>query len=204
MDVLVLLAMLAVGVGLSGELIPTEQRESLPYVMFIGLGIAAGSLIYWQLNFDFFVFGRLRSWRIFDAFRQARWSDIGHLMLLRGLFIGLYVIMNWLTLPCFDLHISFYALLVYTPLLTFVQIVPLSVSGLGAIQVAMALLYGHYLGGDPEVEARVYAFSFVIGPLTAMLRIAIGYLFMTNVARDFIPRPAEIAAAAHDEGKELG
>ena len=198
-DVLVLLAMLAVGVGLSGELLPSEQRESLPYVMAIGMAIAAGALIYWQAGFDFFFLGRLRNWRIFQAFREARWSDYGQLMLYRGLFIGLYVLMNWLTLPCFDLHISFVALLVYTPLLTFIQIVPLSVSGLGAIQVAMAILYGHYLGGGPDIEARVYAFSFVIGPLTALIRIVLGYFFMTNVARDFIPEAKDIAAAAHAE-----
>ena len=201
-DVLVLLAMLAVGVGLSGDLLPLEQREGLPYVMAIGLAIAAGALVYWQFGFDFFVLGRLRDWRIFQTFREARWSDYGQLMLLRGLFIGLYVLMNWLTLPCFDLHISFVALLVYTPLLTFIQIVPLSVSGLGAIQVAMAILYGHYLGGGSEIEARIYAFSFVIGPLTALLRIAIGYIFMTNVARDFIPRPEELATVSEDDEAE--
>ena len=198
-DVLVLLAMLAIGVGLSGELLPTEQRESLPYVMLVGLAVAAGALTYWQLGFDFFFLGRLRDWRIFQAFREARWADYGHLMVVRGLFIALYVLMNWLTLPCFDLHISFVALLVYTPLLTFIQIVPLSVSGLGAIQVAMAILYGHYLGGGAEIEAKVYAFSFVIGPLTALIRIVIGYIFMTNVARDFVPRSDEIAAASDEE-----
>jgi hypothetical protein len=197
-DVLVLLGMLVLGVALSGDLLPVEQREGLPYVMIAGIAIGAGALVYWQLDVDFLILGRLRQWRIFEAFRDASWSDYGHLMAVRGLFIGLYVLMNWLTLPCFDLHISFVALLVYTPLLTFVQIVPLSVSGLGAIQVAMAILYGHYLGGGTDIEAKVYAFSFVIGPLTAIIRIVIGYVFMTNVARDFIPKSGEIAAASEE------
>lgn len=198
-DVLVLLAMLAAGLVLSGDLLPAAQREGLPFVLLLGVGIAAGALAYWQIGLDFLVLGRFRSWRLFQVFREATWRDIGVMMGARALFICLYVLLNWLALPCFGLDISLAALLVYTPLLTFLQIVPLSVSGLGAIQVAMVILYGHYLGGGAGVEAQIYAFSFVIGPLTSLIRMGIGYLFVGHVARDFLPSAEELALAANEE-----
>ena len=107
-------------------------------------------------------------------------------------FIVLYVLMAWATLPCFGIGIDIGALFIFIPLLTFVQIVPASVSGLGAIQVVMAALYVHYLGGGQETEAAVYAYSFLIGPVTTLIRLVMGYAFVANVTRDFVPNMSEI------------
>ena len=193
-DVLVLVVMLVMGLLVGGDLLPDAQREVVPWLLVGVSCVAAGALVYWQLGFDFFVLGRMRSWRIFRAFREAKGRDYLHLIAARFLFICLYVLMAWATLPTFDIGISLAALWIYIPLLTFVQIVPASFSGLGAIQVVMAALYAHYLGGGDDLEARVYAYSFLIGPLTTLIRLVMGYAFVANISRDFVPKMSELSS----------
>ena len=66
-------------------------------------------------------------------------------------------------------------LLVYMPLGTFVQIVPASVSGLGAVQVVMIALYAPHVASEvaatlPDKEAQVLAFTTFLA-VTAFLAL---------------------------------
>lgn len=199
-DILVLVVMLAFGMLLGSDLLPEEHARTLPWVLLGVTGVAAGSLVYWNLGFDFFVLGRVRSWRIFDAFRRATAGDYGVMMASRLAFIFLYVVLAWATLPTFDITVGFGPLLIYVPVLTFVQIVPASISGLGAIQEVMIAFYGAYTAATvDDPRAQVFAYTLVIGPFTTLVRIGIGYLFVANIARDFVPKAGEIAAARAEE-----
>jgi uncharacterized membrane protein YbhN (UPF0104 family) len=199
-DVVALLVLLVFGATFGREHVPAAIADRLGWVLLGGWVITAGALVYWRMGVDFLVLGRLRDWRIFHAFRQARLADYAVMVALRTAFIGLYVLMAYATLPTFDIHISIGALLVYVPLLTFVQIVPASVSGLGAIQVVMIALYGpHVAPTVGDATAQVLAYSTIAGPLTTLIRLVIGYAFMANVARDLVPDEATLAAARESE-----
>lgn len=202
-DVLVLTVMAGVGLWLGHDLVPEEHRRVLAWVVLGAAGVSVGALAYWQLGWDFFVLGRLRSWRVFAAFRRARGADYLAMMGARGAFILLYVVLALVTLPTFDIHVGFLSLLLYVPILTFVQIVPVQVSGLGAIQELMIAFYGPYAGAmvaDPR--AQVFAWTLVIGPVMVLIRLGIGYLFVGGVAHDFFPKdplpPLTQATTARD------
>jgi len=198
-DILVLSVMLTLGVAVGADLLPEHHVRALPYVLFVVLGIAGGAFIYWNLGFDFFILGRLRNLAIFDAFRRAKLSDYGAMMACRLGVSLTYVVMAWLTLGTFDIVIGIVPLLVYQPLLTFMQVVPAQISGLGAIQEVMILLLAPFVAAsvvDPRAE--VFAYSLATGPVMALLRLGIGYLFIANVAKDFSVTKAEIEAAQAD------
>jgi uncharacterized membrane protein YbhN (UPF0104 family) len=198
-DVVALLVLLGFGATVGHELVPAQIADRLGWVLLGGWVITIGALVYWLAGVNFLVLGRLREWRIFHAFRHARLVDYATMVGLRTLFIGLYVLMAYTTLPTFDIHVSIGALLVYVPLLTFVQIVPASVSGLGAIQVVMIALYSpHALPSVANPTAQVLAYSTMAGPLTTVIRLFIGYAFMANVARDLVPPDEATLAAARD------
>jgi len=202
-DVLVLTLMAGVGLWLGQDLVPEQHRRVLVWVVLGATGISTGALAYWRLGWDFFVLGRLRSWRIFDAFRRAQGGDYLVMMAARGSFILLYVVLALVTLPTFDIHVPFLSLLLYVPILTFVQIVPVQVSGLGAIQELMIAFYGPYAAASvSDPRAQVFAWTLVIGPVMVLIRLGIGYLFMGSVAQDFFPDeplpPLTEATAAPD------
>ncbi|MCB9727324.1 MAG: flippase-like domain-containing protein [Deltaproteobacteria bacterium] len=199
-DIVALLVLLGFGITFGREHVPADLADRLVWVLLAGWFITFGALAYWRLGLDFLVLGRLRTWRIFHAFREAHLADYAVMVALRTLFIGLYVLMTFATLPTFGIRIGLGALLVYVPLLTFVQIVPASVSGLGAIQVVMIALYApHVAPSVADPAAQVLAYSTIAGPLMTLVRLVIGYLFMANVTRDLVPDEATLAAARGSE-----
>ena len=195
-DIAALFVLLTAGLVFGRELLPESMADQLVWVLAAGWAIVIGALIYWRHGVDFLVLGRLRPWRIFDAFRDAALPDYGVMIAIRTFYVALWVGMQWLMLPTFDIHIDLLTLLVYVPILTFVQIVPASVSGLGAVQAVMIAMYAPLIDAPPEeAAARVLAFSTVVGPSTAIVRICIGYVFLRNVADDLVPTDAELEAA---------
>ncbi len=201
-DVVALVAMLAVGLLFGHDLLPGELGHRVPWVLGVGALVVTGALVYWNAGIDFLVLGRLRGWRIFETFREARLSDYARMAVVRAAFISLYVGLAWAALPYFDIHIPLGTLLIYTPLLTFVQIVPASISGLGAIQVVMVALFAPHVGpASADAAAQVLAYSTISGPGMTLLRLGLGYAFVANIARDFVPRASDIAEAAADEAR---
>lgn len=194
-DVLVLAVMLSVGVGAGLDLLPPQHAELLPWILAVVAAIAVGAFIYWNLGFDWFILGRLRGLSIFEAFRRAKLEDYAVLMAARLGFVLVYVVMTRLALLTFDIDIGFVPLLVYVPLLTLMQVVPTQISGLGAIQEVMILLFAPFAVTALDPRAEVFAYSLATGPVMALLRLVIGYLFISNVARDFAVTQADIEEA---------
>ena len=148
LDVFALCGLIAVGLVASGDALGAsvgpEARHGLVVVLVALAAVLVGNLVYWNAGFDFFVLGRLRSWRIFHAFREARLLDYAWLMALRLPLLLLYVAMMWLFAHAFRIDISYPSALALQPIVIFVGTVPISVAGLGTTQVLMRSFYGPF------------------------------------------------------------
>ena len=203
-DIIALLVMLMGGLALGSHLLPPAFAARLPVIVGVSWALVAGALLYWNGGFDFLVLGRLRRWRLFSAWSRARLVDYALMTALRIAFIFVYLAMNYFVLPTFGIHVGFAALVAYIPLLTFMQIVPASISGLGAVTVVSIALYEpHVAAGVADPRAQILAMSTVVGPLTSLVRLVIGYLFVARVTRDFLPKATDIAAARQASGAPL-
>ena len=201
-DVITLLLIIALGMGLAGDLLPPALAAQLPYVLAGGALISVGAIIYWRLGVNFLVLGPMRSWRIFRAFADATMADYGVMVASRTAFIGVYIMLTWLLLPTFQIEVPFLLLFIYLPIGTFVQIIPASVSGLGAVQVVLIALYApHVVPSIPDGEAQVLAFTTFMGPATTVVRVLLGYLFVRTVMRSLMGE-VTLDAAAIKEARE--
>lgn len=203
-DIIALAAMLTIGWVFGRDLLEHATAAPfvarVPLVMIVVWSVVLGSWIYWNRHFDFFFFGFFRKWRIFQCFAEARSLDYLRLVGIRMIFMLVYVFMHLVLLPAFGVHIPFEALLMYSPLITFVQVIPATISGLGAVQGVMIALFAAHVPahlGDPK--AVIVAYSTVIGPLMMVMRLVIGYFFMATIARDVMPTAAEVEAAQKAE-----
>lgn len=188
------------GFAAGAELVATAPfTERVPVVIAVVWGVVLGAWVYWNRRFDFVFFGFFRSWRIFQCFKEIRSLDYLRLVTIRALFILVYVLMHFLLLPAFDVEIPFWTLVMYSPLITFVQVVPATISGLGAAQgVMVALFAAHVPPGHGDPAAVIVAYSTVIGPLMTLMRLVIGYSFMAAVAKEVLPTTEDIETAQSD------
>ena len=208
-DVITLLLIVGLGMVLAGDLLPPQMAEQLPYVLAGGAIISVGAIIYWRLGVNFLVLGPMRTWRIFKAFADATMADYGVMIASRVAFIGVYIILTWMLLPTFQIEVPFLLLFIYLPIGTFVQIIPASVSGLGAVQVVLIALYApHVAPSIADGEAQVLAFTTFMGPATTFVRVMVGYAFVRTVMKGLMGEmtldAASIAAArkADEEASE--
>jgi len=204
-DLMTLMILVTAGLALAGDLLPDPLRTQLPYVLAVGALISVGAIVYWRLGVNFLVLGRLRSWRIFRAFADATMADYGVMIASRAAFIGVYIVLTWLLLPTFQIEVPVLLLLIYLPIGTFVQIIPASVSGLGAVQVVLIALYApHVAATIADGEAQVLAFTTFMGPATTLVRIGLGYFFVRTVMRKVmgdVPLDAASIVAAQAEAR---
>jgi uncharacterized membrane protein YbhN (UPF0104 family) len=179
--------------------------ERVPIVMAVVWAVILGAWLYWNRRIDFGIFGFFRKWKIFQCFKEARSLDYLRLVVIRGVFMLVYVLMHYLLLPAFDVHIPFWTLVIYSPLITFVQVVPATISGLGAVQgVMVALFAAHVPAGHGDPQAVIVAYSTVIGPLMMVMRLVIGYCFVAAVSREVLPKSADIESARASDDAPQG
>ncbi|PKN58454.1 MAG: hypothetical protein CVU56_05505 [Deltaproteobacteria bacterium HGW-Deltaproteobacteria-14] len=195
-DIIALSSLITLGLALGPDAIGDSQAVArIPYIVLVIWGIIGGSLVYWNGGFDFFVLGRLRSWRVFDTFRRARLRDYPPMVAMRACFIMVYVLMHWAILPAFGVEIDLGHLLLYAPLIAFVQVIPATISGLGAVQGVMVALFTPHVPPGAGGSAAILAYSTVIGPLMMVMRLGIGYIFVASVAKDLVPTKEQVEAA---------
>lgn len=161
------------------------------------LCLFAGSCIYWNVGFDFFVLGRLRSWSIFNGFRLASMRDYGAIGLVRLSLILVYTLYHFVVLPLFGIAIPLTHLFAYVPVLAVINIIPIAgVSGLGTGQVVMRALFGGYVVGRPINPVPIVdAYSTAHIMVGLVLRVLIGVVCMPTVSRDLKRAAAESNAA---------
>lgn len=192
-DIIALSTLITLGLALGPDAIGDSQAVArIPYIVLVIWAIVIGALVYWNAGFDFFILGRLRSWRVFDTFRRAHLKDYPSMVLMRAGFIMVYVVMHWSILPAFGVHIDLGHMLLYAPLIAFVQVIPATISGLGAVQGVMVALFTPHVPPEAGGSAAILAYSTVIGPLMMVMRLVIGYVFVHAVAKDLVPSKEEI------------
>src|SRR5262249_19648787 len=101
-DFLVLAVIIGMGLAFGAGVDPAMRRTLWAIIAALS-AILLGTLIYWNLKFDFFFLGRLRTWPIFSAFARARLKDYAILALLRLLLFGEYTVFEALFLKLFQI-----------------------------------------------------------------------------------------------------
>ena len=143
-DVLALLLLVGAGLALAPAGLSVATREGLTIVLAVlGLASACG-LLYWLVGWNFFVLGRLRGWRVFSTFRQARPADWFTFVGLRLGLVLIYTAEAWLFLALFDVPVPPGAMLALYPIVVLVWTIPVSIAGLGTAQVAIRALFGSF------------------------------------------------------------
>lgn len=182
-DIVALATLMLCSLTIMGDIIDPSYQTLLIWSGLSIYLILIGSCIYWSTGFNFFVLGRFRSWRIFSTFDRATMRDYALFIALRTGFVTTYVISQWVAMPFFDMNATLLELLVYVPVLTFVGTIPLTtIAGLGTVQVMMREFFINFA---PDGQAQIDAYSTTTILCFVFCRIAIGYFYMSTVAKDF-------------------
>lgn len=140
-----------------------------------------GHLLYWRRNWRFGPLDRLRSAPIFEAFAEATLSDYLRLGALRLPMIGLFALYNAVLLPCFGLKIPFAGVAAFSPIISFVTALPISVAGFGTHQVATRELFGTVLQ-NPLAQVDAFSLGTLVG--VTVVRFVYGAVLYALVVRD--------------------
>ena len=137
-----------------------------------------GHLLYWRRGWTFGPVDRLRTAPIFAAFGEAEVGDYLRLGGLRLPMIGLFVLYNATLLPCFGLDIPIAGIAAFSPIISFVTALPISVAGFGTHQVATRELFGTALGNPlPLVDA--FSLATLVG--VTIVRFVYGAILYAQV-----------------------
>ncbi len=121
---------------------------------------------------------RIRRLAVLDALRRATFADHVVLLGIRVGFLALYLAVQWISLHAFGVPVPLHALMVYNAAITLVTALPISVAGIGSVQVAMVALYRPW--ASPE---RIVACGLAIAFLFAAIRTLIGYACLPAATR---------------------
>lgn len=186
---------LLVGLGLlgAGELVSPEARTGLwTTVAVVGAAIG-GTWLYWNGRLDLLVLGRLRTWRIFRAFADARIRDYAWLTALRVGLLFQYILLMWAYLALFGIEVPLTAMLALHPIVVFLWTVPISIAGLGTVQVAQRLIYAPFVDAGVDAIPLVDACSTTMIFATVLVRVVIGYASLRRVSAEWRAAVAEPA-----------
>ncbi len=185
-DIVSLALLVLIGMGVSPRALSPELAGPVAGVAIFVLLVLLGSCIYWNAGFDWFFFGRFRSWRIFKAFSTARLSDYAFFLALRLGFVSTYVVSQSISMPFFQMEASLPELFLFVPVLTFVGTIPFTtIAGLGTVQVLMRTFYEPFTPGYAtavETHAHIDAYSTTTILAFVLVRILIAMFTMRNVA----------------------
>ncbi len=174
-DALVLVAFMAVGL----PVLRPPMRAGVAMVIGIAVLAFTGNLLYWRAGVDFLVLRRLREWPIFKSFRQARIAHYARLAAIRVPFDLLFIANHWAGLRAFGVAAPPLMVLAYVPVISFISIVPITVSGLGTVQAAVVVLFKPY-----GSEAQLLAFSLAVSLALNGARAVLGVPVFRRVSED--------------------
>lgn len=150
-------------VATAGALVMLPE-QAMAFV-WTDVGLAAlmlGHLLYWRRGWTFGPVDRLRRAPIFAAFAEASVGDYLRLAGLRLPMIGLFVVYNAVLLPCFGLDIPIEGVAAFSPIISFITALPISVAGFGTHQVATRELFGTVLG-NPLGLVDAFSLATLVG-----------------------------------------
>lgn len=190
-DLAALNVLLSAGLAMNPGGMDAALRHTLLGVNLSLYAVFAGTLLYWNAGFDLLVLGRLRTLGIFSAFREARLTDWGRLLVWRLGLLCLYSVHTVILMRLFDMPVPFEVVLATNPIVALVGILPISVSGIGTTQVAMRQLFGAW-----GSVARIDAFSTTMIFLGQIVRLVIAWVCLAGRGR----KPFEVPAPWQSPG----
>ena len=195
MDVLALCVMLAVGLLISqGRGVFDQTTLAIAWTL-VGGGLSGFSLVYLllRLNIRVPVVSRILKLELLAPFAQASIATVLHFVALRIFFACQYLIGQYFFLQLFGIDVPFELLFAYMPLLTFVQIVPISISGLGTTQLVMRHFYASFVVVTAAApEAVVDAASTTMIFVFLVLRLLVAYVFFGDLSREVIEKAGRL------------
>jgi len=165
---------------------------TLRVIAWGGLAAFVAGASWFRSDLPMPVFGRLRSNALFRPIREAGYGTWARLLGLRLFLQGQYLLVQYALLQLFHIEISFLRLLAYVPVLTFIQIVPITISGIGTTQLAARRFYGPYVDAavrSPRAVVDAATTTGIVGIL--LIRVVIAYFFLGELSRDIIRHAAE-------------
>jgi len=194
-DLFGVLLLLSIGMAISlgTDTFSPGLGFTLRVIAWGGLAAFVAGAAWFRSDLPLPVFGRLRTKALFVPIRAASLGTWGRLIAVRLLLQGLYLLVAYAQLVLFDIDVPFHRLLAYVPLLTFIQIVPISISGIGTTQLAARQFYGPYVaaaGRSPRAVVDACTSTGIVGFL--LLRVIIAYFFLGELSRDIIRKRADV------------
>jgi len=190
-DILALCVLLSFGLLLTlGSDVLSAGELTVAWGAVVG-GFGGFVVLLLALRFDIRlpVISRVLRLELLRPLVEAGLRDVLFLTGLRIVFLLQYIGSQYLFMRLFGVEIPLMRLLVYMPLLTFIQIIPISVSGLGAPQLVMRHFYGQYVKGPAAGASGVVdAFSTTSIFGFVLFRILVAYLFLGEFSREVIER----------------
>jgi hypothetical protein len=126
---------------------------------------------------------------VLDAFQRARPSQYAILALMKAPNLLAAVLVHWLALPLFGMHVPFAVLLTFLPLVFFFAALPIAAAHLGPSQFAWTTFFGGYASGE-----ALLAYSLAAHLTFMMLNALVGVLFLPRAARELSSPAAHPAA----------
>jgi hypothetical protein len=123
--------------------------------------------------------GKLGSLPIFEAFRRATPWQYPALLLLKTPNLLAAVVVHWLALPLFGIHVPFTTLLTFLPLVFFCAALPIAAAHLGPSQAAWTFFFQDYAPGE-----KLLAYSLAAHLMFMLMNAALGLLFLRRVSRE--------------------
>ena len=190
-DLLVLVIMTTLGMSL----LPESWRSA---VLWLALAFAVGvalHLLFWRAPWSWGPLERVRTHPHLRGFRDATIADYGVMIALRAPVVGIYVLIHLGTLAAFSIHVPVPHLLVLVPVQMIIAGLPLSISGIGTVQLAQRELYRPFAVSVDQIDA--YGLSLVLCFLVP--RILIGLVCLRFTVRSLEePHAAAPDTAAPD------
>ncbi len=200
MDILTLCVLLCVGLAAThGTGVLDTATEVVAWLMAAG-GFGGFALVVLMLKLDLHipVLSKLLKLQMLAPLADLNFITVVYFLGLRICLLLTYLGSQYILLQLFSIDVPLLRLVVYNSLITFVQIVPISVAGLGTVQVVMRNFYAPYVVQATKQTAAVVdaysttsIFSFVI------FRLIVAYFFLGEFSSEVI-RDAEHAAPGGD------
>lgn len=203
MDILTLCVLLTVGLlATQGTGVLDSATEVVAWLMAAG-GFGGFTLLVLMLKLDLRVpvLSRLLKLQMLAPLADLNFVTVVYFLGLRTCLLLTYLGSQYVLLQLFGIDVPLLRLVVYNSLITFVQIVPISVAGLGTVQVVMRHFYAPYhpyfVQATKQAAAVVDAYSTTSIFSFVIFRVVVAYFFLGEFSREVI-RDAEHAAPTGD------
>ena len=141
----------------------------------------------------FQIFDRIRGIGLFRSHRAAMWRDVLVLVLLKGLYFGVFVGVFWLGGQAFGVTLPIGLAAAATPVILMAGALPITPAGLGTQQAAMLYFFSAY-----GAEASILALGLCFPVALLCLRAVVGAAYLKDLPKLRAAIAEQRAASANE------